>query len=123
MVWPQNHWDGFSSVWASKPMALVCEWFDVKTTRTVFVGLASKPVVTVYVGLASKPAMTISSGLASKSATTVSGGLASKPDVMVSDSFASKPAMTVSQFGPHNRQLWFVDLGLKITAMVSWFGP
>jgi hypothetical protein len=28
----------------------------------------------------------------------------------------------VSQFGPQNRQLWFGDLGLKITT-VSWFGP
>jgi hypothetical protein len=27
------------------------------------------------------------------------------------------------QFGPQNRQLWFGDLGLKITATVSWFGP
>jgi hypothetical protein len=25
VVWPQNHWDSFSSVWASKPMATVCE--------------------------------------------------------------------------------------------------
>jgi hypothetical protein len=29
----------------------------------------------------------------------------------------------VSQFGTQNRHLWFGDLGLKITAMVSWFGP
>jgi hypothetical protein len=29
----------------------------------------------------------------------------------------------VSQFGPQNRQLWFGDLGLKITATVSWFVP
>jgi hypothetical protein len=29
----------------------------------------------------------------------------------------------VSQFGPQNRQLWFDDLGLKIIATVSWFGP
>jgi hypothetical protein len=29
----------------------------------------------------------------------------------------------VSRLGPQNRQLWFVDLGFKITAMVSWFGP
>jgi hypothetical protein len=28
----------------------------------------------------------------------------------------------VSWFGPQNRQLWFGDLGLKITATVSWFG-
>jgi hypothetical protein len=27
VVWPQNHWVGFSSVWASKPMVTVCEWF------------------------------------------------------------------------------------------------
>jgi hypothetical protein len=27
--------DSFSSVWASKPMATVCEWFGLKTTRTV----------------------------------------------------------------------------------------
>jgi hypothetical protein len=24
---------------------------------------------------------------------------------------------------PQNRQLWFGDFGLKITATVSWFGP
>jgi hypothetical protein len=28
-----------------------------------------------------------------------------------------------SRFGPQNRQLLFGDLDLKITAMVSWFGP
>jgi hypothetical protein len=27
-----------------------------------------------------------------------------------------------SRFGPQNRQLWFGDLGLKITATVFWFG-
>jgi hypothetical protein len=54
VVWPQNHSDGFSSVWASKPMATVYEWFGLKTTQTVFAGLASKPVVTVSGGLASK---------------------------------------------------------------------
>jgi hypothetical protein len=32
VVWPQNHWNGFSSVWASKPMA------------TFVSGLASKPL-------------------------------------------------------------------------------
>jgi hypothetical protein len=60
VVWPQNHWDGFSSVWVSKPMTTVCEWFDLKTTRTVFTGLASKPVVTVSGSLTSKPAATVS---------------------------------------------------------------
>jgi hypothetical protein len=35
-------------------MLSVCEWFDLKTTRTVFTGLTSKPVETVSPGLASK---------------------------------------------------------------------
>jgi hypothetical protein len=34
---------------------MVCEWFGLKTTWTVFTGLASKPVATVSPGLASKP--------------------------------------------------------------------
>jgi hypothetical protein len=133
VVWPQNHWDDFSSVWASKLMATVCEWFGLKITRTVFTGLASKPVLTVSGGLFSTPAATISGGLASKHAATVSHGLASKPAVTVSSGLASKlvvtvscglaskPAMTVSQFGPQNRQLRFGDLGLKITATVCRF--
>jgi hypothetical protein len=29
----------------------------------------------------------------------------------------------VSRFGPQNRQLRFGDMGHKITATVSWFGP
>jgi hypothetical protein len=65
VVWPQNYWDGFSSVWASKPMATVCEWFDLKTTWTVSSGLASKPAATVFASLASKPVVTVSSALAS----------------------------------------------------------
>jgi hypothetical protein len=36
---------------ASKPVVTVCEWFGLKTTRTVFIGLASKPVVMVSSGL------------------------------------------------------------------------
>jgi hypothetical protein len=66
VVWSQNHSDGFSSVWASKPMTTVCEWFDIKTTQTVFTGLASKPMAMVSGGLASKTAATVSPGLASK---------------------------------------------------------
>jgi hypothetical protein len=42
--------------WALKPRLLVCEWFDLKTTRTVFTSLTSKPVETVSPGLASKSA-------------------------------------------------------------------
>jgi hypothetical protein len=93
VVWPQNHWDGFSSVWASKPMVTVCEWFDLKTTRMVFTGLASKLVVTVSGGLTLKPAATVSDSLASKPAMTVSSGLASKPAAAVSPGLASKPVV------------------------------
>jgi hypothetical protein len=39
---------------ASKPRLMVCEWFGLKTTRTVFSGLASKPVVTCFPVWASK---------------------------------------------------------------------
>jgi hypothetical protein len=36
-------------------MSTVCEWFGLKTTRTVFSSLTSKLVATVSPGLASKP--------------------------------------------------------------------
>jgi hypothetical protein len=62
-------------------MATVCEWFGLKTTRTVFTGLASKSVVTVSGGFSSKPAATVFSGLALKPVATVSPGVASKPAV------------------------------------------
>jgi hypothetical protein len=75
---------------------LVCEWFDLKSTRTIFVGLASKPVATVSSGLASKPAATISSGLGSKLALTVSTGLTSKPVATIFSSLTSKLVVTVS---------------------------
>jgi hypothetical protein len=78
VIWPQNYWDGFSSVWVLKPMAIVCEWFGLKITRTVLAGLASKPMVTVSGGLASKLAATVFSSLASKLVATVSPDLASK---------------------------------------------
>jgi hypothetical protein len=38
----------------------ICEWFGLKTTRTVFSDLASKPVATVVSGLATKPVATVS---------------------------------------------------------------
>jgi hypothetical protein len=59
VVWPQNHWDDFSSVCASKLMVAIYEWFDLKTTQMIFAGLASKPMVMVSSGLASKPAATV----------------------------------------------------------------
>jgi hypothetical protein len=69
---------------ASKPRLTVCQWFDLKTTRTIFSGLASKPVVTVFSGLASKSVATIFSD------------------------FASKPVVG-SLVEPQNHGLWFVS--------------
>jgi hypothetical protein len=54
---------------------------------------------------------------------TVFFGLASKLVATVSPNLASKPVASGSPFGPPNRQLCFGDLGLKITATVSWFVP
>jgi hypothetical protein len=96
VVWPQNHSDGFSSIWASKPIAMVCEWFGLKITRTFFTGLASKLVVTVSDSLASKPAATVSDGLTSKPVVTVSSSLASKYAATVFSGLASKLVVTVS---------------------------
>jgi hypothetical protein len=98
-------------------MATVCEWFGLKTTRTVFTGLASKPVATISGSLASKSIATVFSSLASKLVVTVSPGLALKP----ADGFLVKPQNQGggARFGSQNRQLWFGDLGLKITTPVS----
>jgi hypothetical protein len=49
-------------------MSVVCEWFGLKTTRTVSSSLVSKPAATVFTGLASKPVVTVSPGLTSKPA-------------------------------------------------------
>jgi hypothetical protein len=85
-------------------MATVCEWFGLKTTRTVFAGLASKPVATVSGGLALKPAMTVFSGLTSKSVATAFSSLASKLVATVSPGLVE----------PQNQGGgWFPSLGLK----------
>jgi hypothetical protein len=59
-------------------MLTVYEWFGLNTTRTVFTGLASKPVATVSSGLASKPTATVFASLASKLVATVFPGLTLK---------------------------------------------
>jgi hypothetical protein len=41
----------------------------------------------------------------------------------VSPDLASKPVAWVSWFESQNRQLWFGDLGLKITVMITCFEP
>jgi hypothetical protein len=80
---------------------MVCEWFDLKTTQTVFAGLASKPVATVLSSLASKLVAMVFASLASKLVATVPPGLASKPVV----NFLVEPQ---NQGGG-----WFSSLGLK----------
>jgi hypothetical protein len=113
---------------------MVCEWFGLKTTRTVFAGLTSKPVVTVFAGLASKPVATVSSGLALKPAATVFTSLASKLVATVFSGLTSKPVVSFL-VEPQNQggggflglglktgSYVFDDLGIKITAMVPWFG-
>jgi hypothetical protein len=54
---------------------------------------------------------------------TVFSSLAPKSVATVSPSLASKLVARVSRFGPQNSQQRFGDLGLKITATVSWFEP
>jgi hypothetical protein len=88
----------------------VCEWFGLKTTRTVFTGLASKPVAMVSSGLASKPVATVFTSLALKQVVTVSPSLASKPAV----GFLVEPQNQGSG--------GFPDLGIKIGSsdLVIW---
>jgi hypothetical protein len=118
VVWPQNHWDGFSLIWTSKPMATVCEWFDLKTTRTDFIGLASKPVMTVSAGLASRPTATVSRGLTSKPSAMVFSSLASKLVATVSPDLASKPVVGFLIELQNQGGEVFSGLGLKIVTSV-----
>jgi hypothetical protein len=97
---------------------MVCEWFGLKTTRTVFTGLASKPVAMVSGGLDSKPIMTVSSGLASKSVATVFSSLASKLVAMVSPGLALKPAVGFLVEPQNQGGGGFPGLGSKPVALV-----
>jgi hypothetical protein len=103
-------------------MATVCEWFGLKTTRTVFTGLASKPVATVFSSLASKLVATISSGLGSKPASTVFFSLSSKLVATVSPGLASKPAVDFLVEPQNQGGGGFSGLGLKIGSygLVIW---
>jgi hypothetical protein len=106
-------------------MVMVCEWFGLKTTRTVFAGLASKPMATVSSGLASKSAVTVSGsfaskpaatvfyGLPSKSVATVFSSLASKLVVMVSPGLTSKPTVSFLVEPQNQGGRGFLGLGLK----------
>jgi hypothetical protein len=90
---------------------MVCQWFDLKTTRTVCQWFELKTTRTVFSGLSSKPVATVFSNLTSKLVATVSPSL------------VSKSMAQVSRFGPQNWQLQFGILGIKITITVSWFEP
>jgi hypothetical protein len=103
-------------------MATVCEWFGLKTTRMVFTGLASKPMVTVSSGLALKPATTVFAGLASKPVATVFSSLTSKLLAMVSPGLALKPVVGFLVEPQNQVGGGFSGLGLKIgsSGLVIW---
>jgi hypothetical protein len=92
---------------------MVCEWFGLKTTRTVSSGLTSKPAVTASSGLDSKPAATIFPGLASKPVVTVFSSLASKLVATVSLGLASKPVVGFLVERQNQCGGGFSGLGLK----------
>jgi hypothetical protein len=91
-------------------LCAVCTW-HVETRSARFLvepqnkgrrfmsGLASKPVSTIFSSMASKPAV----------------GFLVEPQNQGGGGFFSLGLKTSSY--------WFGDLGLKITATVSWFGP
>jgi hypothetical protein len=96
MVWPQNHWDGFLR-FDLKTGNDDFLWFDLKTGGDSFSRFDLK------IGGSGFPVW------------------ASKPVVTVFNDLASKLVAQVFRFGHQNWQLRFIDLRLKITAVVSWF--
>jgi hypothetical protein len=103
-------------------MAMVCEWFGLKTIRTVFTSLASKPVAMVSDGLASKPAAMVFFGLASKPVATIFSSLASKLVATVSPCLASKPTVDFLVEPQNQGGGRFPGLGLKTGSfgLVIW---
>jgi hypothetical protein len=101
---------------------MVCEWFGLKTTRTVFADLASKPVAMVFACLASKPVATVFAGLTSKLVAAVFSSLASKLVVTVSPSLASKPVVGFLVEPQNQSGGGFLGLGLKTgsSGLVIW---
>jgi hypothetical protein len=104
-------------------MATVCEWFGLKTTQTIFAGLASKPVTAISNDLASKSAATVFSGLTSKPVATVFSSLTSKLVATVSPDLASKPMASFLVEPQKQGGGGFPDLCLKIGScgLVIWF--
>jgi hypothetical protein len=101
---------------------MVCEWFGLKTTWTVFTSLASKLVATVSSGLASKPAATVCEWFALKTTQTVFTGLSSKSVVTVSGGLTSKPAVGFLVETQNQGGGGFPGLGLKTGSfsLVIW---
>jgi hypothetical protein len=91
----------------------VCEWFDLKTARTIFAGLASKLMATVSGDLDSKPTVTVFAGLASKPVAIVFFSLASKLVATVSPGLTSKPALGFLVEPQNQGGEEFFGLGLK----------
>jgi hypothetical protein len=94
----------------------------LKTTQTVFAGLASKLVATFFSSLASKLVATVFSSLPSKQAATVFSSLASKLVAMVSPGLASKPAVGFLVEPQNQGGGGFLILGLKTGSfsLVIW---
>jgi hypothetical protein len=101
---------------------MVCEWFGLKTTRTVFTSLASNPMMTVSSGLASKPVVTVFSSLASKLVKKVFSSLASKLVATVSPDLASKPVFGFLVEPQNQGGGGFLSLGLKTgrSSLMIW---
>jgi hypothetical protein len=101
---------------------MICEWFGLKTIRTVFTGLASKLVATVSAGLASKLDVTVFTGLASKPLVTVFSSLTSKLVVMVSPGLTSKPTVGFLVEPQNQGGGGFSGLGFKTgsSSLVIW---
>jgi hypothetical protein len=100
----------------------VCEWFGLKTTRTVFAGLASKPVAMVSSGLALKLAMTVFTGLTSKPVAMIFSSLTLKLVVMISPGLDSKPVVGFLVELQNQGGGRFSGLGLKTgsSGLVIW---
>jgi hypothetical protein len=98
---------------------MVCEWFGLKTTWTVFAGLTSKPVAMVLASLASKPMTTVCKWFDLKTTWTISSGLTSKPVVTVFAGLTSKPVVTVFS-NLTSKLVVTVSPGLASKPMVSF---
>jgi hypothetical protein len=114
---------------------MVCEWFGLKTTRTVsyrfgpqnrwqrfMSGLASKPLERFFASLVSKPVATVSDGLALKPVVTVFSSLTSKLVAAVSPGLASKLAVGFLVEAQNKGGGGFICLGIKIGSygLVIW---